>query len=67
FLYVQPCAPGLIWNKNEQVCDRLETTSYEGVYASNEQKLLSDNFGPIFADRISVQPQADQQRAILIQ
>ncbi|CAF4881934.1 unnamed protein product, partial [Rotaria socialis] len=22
FLYVQPCAPGLIWNKNEQVCDR---------------------------------------------
>ncbi|CAF4754073.1 unnamed protein product, partial [Rotaria magnacalcarata] len=23
-LYVQPCAPGLIWNKEEKVCDRLE-------------------------------------------
>ncbi|CAF4145514.1 unnamed protein product, partial [Rotaria magnacalcarata] len=56
-LYVQPCAPGLIWNKEEKVCDRLETTSYEGAYANYEQKLSSNNFGPIFADRISVKPQ----------
>ncbi|CAF4727455.1 unnamed protein product [Rotaria sp. Silwood1] len=71
-LWVQPCAAGLYWNQEENVCDRIEllpttqgnsqSQSYEIIYGNNEQQSAYIRPIPNLTDQHLVKQQTYQQR-----